>query len=93
MSRYGNEAPEEIDMRAVLTAALERWLQDCGLTQTAAASHLGTTQARVSDIKHGKISVSSPIARALIGKEAGDTADVQAPSGARSYDIRDVRYL
>ena len=54
MSRYGNEAPEEIDMRAVLTAALERWLQESGLTQTAAAVHLGTTQARVSDIKHGK---------------------------------------
>lgn len=54
MSRHGIEAPEEIDMRAVLSAALERWLHDCGLTQTAAAVRLGTTQARVSDIKHGK---------------------------------------
>jgi predicted XRE-type DNA-binding protein len=48
------EAPEEIEMRAVLTGALEAWLRDSGLTQTAAAAVLGTTQARVSEIKHGK---------------------------------------
>jgi transcription elongation factor GreA len=46
-----------------------------------------------ADLKHGKISVSSPIARALIGKEPGDTAEVQAPAGIRSYEIRDVRYV
>jgi transcription elongation factor GreA len=45
-----------------------------------------------ADIKDGKISVSSPIARALIGKGEGDTADVQAPGGVRSYDILAVRY-
>ncbi len=45
-----------------------------------------------ADIKHGKISVSSPIARALIGKSEGDTADVQAPGGVRSYDVLSVRY-
>ena len=45
-----------------------------------------------ADIKHGKISVSSPIARALIGKSEGDTADVQAPGGVRSYDVLGVRY-
>jgi transcription elongation factor GreA len=45
-----------------------------------------------ADIKHGKISVSSPIARALIGKNEGDTADVQAPGGIRSYDVLAVRY-
>ena len=45
-----------------------------------------------ADIKHGKISVSSPIARALIGKAEGDTADVQAPGGVRSYEIISVRY-
>jgi transcription elongation factor GreA len=45
-----------------------------------------------ADLKHGKISVSSPIARALIGKEAGDTVDVQAPAGVRHYDILDVRF-
>jgi transcription elongation factor GreA len=45
-----------------------------------------------ADIKEGKISVNSPIARALIGKTAGDTAEVQAPAGLRSYDILSVRY-
>ena len=45
-----------------------------------------------ADIKHGKISVSSPIARALIGKAEGDTADVEAPGGVRSYEILAVRY-
>jgi transcription elongation factor GreA len=45
-----------------------------------------------ADIKHGKISVSSPIARALIGKSEGDTADVQAPGGVRSYEVLAVRY-
>ena len=45
-----------------------------------------------ADIKAGKISVSSPIARALIGKNAGDTAEVRAPGGVREYDILDVRY-
>lgn len=46
-----------------------------------------------ADVKAGKISVSSPIARALIGKYAGDVADVQAPGGVRSYEIIDVRYI
>ena len=45
-----------------------------------------------ADIKVGKISVSSPIARALIGKYAGDVAEVQAPGGLREYEILDVRY-
>jgi transcription elongation factor GreA len=45
-----------------------------------------------ADIKKGKISISSPIARALIGKYAGDMAEVQAPGGVREYEILDVRY-
>ena len=45
-----------------------------------------------ADIKHGKISITSPIARALIGKGEGDVADVQAPGGVRSYEILSVRY-
>ncbi|HKY01435.1 MAG TPA: transcription elongation factor GreA [Burkholderiales bacterium] len=45
-----------------------------------------------ADIKEGKISISSPIARALIGKYAGDLAEVQAPGGLREYEILDVRY-
>jgi transcription elongation factor GreA len=46
-----------------------------------------------ADLKKGLISVSSPIARALIGKEAGDVATVMAPGGDRSYEIVDVRYV
>jgi transcription elongation factor GreA len=46
-----------------------------------------------ADLKLGLISISSPIARALIGKEAGDIAEVQAPGGLRSYEIVDVRYV
>jgi len=46
-----------------------------------------------ADIKQGLISISSPIARALIGKEAGDLAEFQAPGGTRSYEIVGVRYV
>ncbi len=46
-----------------------------------------------ADLKEGKISVSSPIARALIGKEAGDVAEVNAPSGLREYEVLGVRYV
>jgi transcription elongation factor GreA len=46
-----------------------------------------------ADIKQGKISISSPIARALIGKYAGDTAEVNAPGGVREYEILDVKYV
>src|SRR5688572_18560787 len=45
-----------------------------------------------ADIKAGRISVTSPMARALIGKEAGEWADVQAPGGVKKYEILDVRY-
>ena len=46
-----------------------------------------------ADLKLGLISISSPIARALIGKEAGDVAEVQAPGGLRHWEIVDVRYV
>ena len=45
-----------------------------------------------ADIKQGRISINSPIARALIGKEAGDIVDVQTPGGVKRYEIVDVRY-
>ena len=46
-----------------------------------------------ADIKQGRISIGSPIARALIGKEAGDVAEVQAPGGIKRYEIVEVRYV
>ncbi len=45
-----------------------------------------------ADLKENKISISSPIARALIGKSVGDVATVHAPGGARQVEILDVRY-
>ncbi|MGN6514432.1 MAG: transcription elongation factor GreA [Rhizomicrobium sp.] len=46
-----------------------------------------------SDIKKGKISISSPISRALIGKSKGDSVEVAAPGGARSYEILKVEFV
>jgi transcription elongation factor GreA len=46
-----------------------------------------------ADIKAGLVSVGSPIARALIGKEEGEVATVQAPGGIREYEIVEVRYI
>lgn len=46
-----------------------------------------------ADIKQGKISINSPIARALIGKYSGDVAEVQAPVGVREYEIINVVYI
>jgi len=46
-----------------------------------------------ADIKQGRISISSPTARALIGKYSGDVAEVKAPGGVREYEILDVKYI
>ena len=46
-----------------------------------------------ADIKQGKVSVNSPLARALIGKESGDVAEVMAPGGIREYEVLDVTYI
>ena len=46
-----------------------------------------------ADIRQGFISINSPIARALVGKAAGDEVDVAAPGGTKTYEIIDVRYV
>ncbi len=46
-----------------------------------------------ADIRQRKISISSPIARALIGKSSGDVAEVQAPGGVREYEVVNVQYI
>jgi transcription elongation factor GreA len=46
-----------------------------------------------ADIKNGKISISSPIARGLIGKSEGDIAEVVAPGGIKEYEVLDVQYI
>jgi transcription elongation factor GreA len=45
-----------------------------------------------SDIKEGKISITSPVARALVGREVGDEVRVKAPGGVRNYEVSDVRW-
>jgi transcription elongation factor GreA len=50
---------------------------------------VGETEA---DVKDGRVSITSPIARALIGKTKGDTVEVTAPGGARSYEIINVQF-
>jgi transcription elongation factor GreA len=74
--------------RVVFGATVD--LEDGKSRETVTYKIVGDDEA---DIKQGKISVSSPIARALIGKSEGETADVQAPGGLRSYDILAVRYV
>lgn len=73
--------------RVVFGATVE--LEDIGSGDTVTYQVVGDDEA---DIKLGQISVSSPIARALIGKYAGDTVDVQAPGGVRQYEVLDVLY-
>lgn len=77
----------DADGRCVFGATVELEDQDTGDQVTYQI--VGEDEA---DIKEGKLSVSSPMARALIGKYAGDIAQVQAPGGMREYEILDVRY-
>ena len=45
-----------------------------------------------ADVKSGRISIASPIARALVGKKVGDQVEVTAPGGAKSYEVLDIRF-
>ena len=78
----------DADGRCVFGATVE--LEDVSAGGTVTYQIVGDDEA---DIKQGKISVSSPIARALIGKYAGDVADVHAPGGVRHYEVVDVHYV
>ena len=77
----------DADGRCVFGATLDLEDQDSGDSVTYQI--VGEDEA---DIKLGKLSFGSPRARALIGKYAGDIAQVQAPGGLREYEIIDVRY-
>ncbi len=78
----------DADGRCVFASTVE--LEDLDTGQVVTYQIVGEDEA---DIKAGKISVSSPIARALIGKYAGDVTEVQAPGGVREFEILDVRYV
>jgi transcription elongation factor GreA len=78
----------DADGRIVFGATVD--LEDLGSGDKVTYQVVGDDEA---DIRASKISVSSPIARALIGKSVGDVAEVQAPSGVREYEVLDVRYI
>ena len=78
----------DADGRCVFGATVE--LEDLDTGETLTYQIVGDDEA---DIKEGKIAITSPIARALIGKFAGDGADVQAPKGVRELELIDVRYV
>lgn len=70
-----------------------------GATVTIEDSESGDTQRYTivgeheADIKRGRISIGAPVARALIGKEVGDTVTVQSPKGKREYEVTEVEWL
>jgi transcription elongation factor GreA len=78
----------DADGRCVFGSTVELQDQEAGSMVTYQI--VGDDEA---DIKKGKISISSPIARALIGKYSGDMVEVQAPGGVREYEILDVKYI
>ncbi len=65
-------------------------LEDEGSAKKVTYQIVGEDEA---DLKLGLINISSPIARAMIGKEEGDSVEVQAPGGVRHYEIVSVKYL
>ena len=77
-----------VEGRVVFGATVE--LEDLDTEETVVYQIVGDVEA---DIKQNKIAVSSPIARALIGKEEGDIATVNAPAGIREYEIIEVKYI
>ena len=82
--------PETInaDGRCVFGATVE--LEDVNTGDVMVYQIVGDDEA---DIRQRKISISSPIARALIGKVSGDIAEVQAPGGVREYEVVNVQYI
>ena len=82
--------PVELDAegRCVFGATVE--LEELETGESMTYQIVGEDEA---DIKQGMISISSPTARALIGKSVGDIAEVQAPGGLREYEILSVKYV
>jgi transcription elongation factor GreA len=76
------------DDRVVFGTTVE--LIDTASNETVSYQIVGEDEA---DLKLGKISYSSPIAKALIGKSAGDVAEVRTPGGVKEFEIVDVKYV
>jgi len=81
--------PAELDVAGQVVFGATVDLEDLESGERLVYQIVGDLEA---DIRAGQISVSSPVARALIGKREGDVAEVHAPSGLREYEILDVRY-
>jgi len=81
--------PAHVDAHGRIVFGATVDLADAGTGDRVTYQIVGDDEA---DLKHGKISVSSPIARALIGKSEGDIAEVEAPGGIREYEVLAVRY-
>ncbi|MFZ1417352.1 MAG: transcription elongation factor GreA [Burkholderiaceae bacterium] len=82
--------PSTLDAEGRVVFGATVVLEDLESNQEVRYQIVGDDEA---DIKESKISISSPIARALIGKYAGDVAQVQAPSGVREYEVVEVLYI
>jgi len=82
--------PSEVDAGGRVVFGSTVVLEDEESGQEVTYQIVGEDEA---DLKAGMISIGSPIARAMIGKEAGDTAAVQAPGGVKHYEIVAVKYI
>ena len=78
----------DADGRVVFGATVD--MEDVDQGKSVTYQIVGDDEA---DLKEGKISLNSPVARALSGKYAGDVVEVQTPGGVREYEILDVRYV
>jgi transcription elongation factor GreA len=82
--------PSLLDAEGRVVFASTVSLEDLGSGEKVKYQIVGTDEA---DLKEMKVSITSPIARALIGKYAGDVVEVQAPGGVREYEILEVYYI
>jgi transcription elongation factor GreA len=82
--------PTTLDAEGRVVFASTVLLEDLETGQKVTYQIVGEDEA---DIKESKVSITSPIARALIGKYAGDVVGVQAPAGIREYEVLDVQYI
>ncbi|HEX7634208.1 MAG TPA: transcription elongation factor GreA [Noviherbaspirillum sp.] len=82
--------PAVLDAEGRIVFASTVDLEDLESGQKVTYQIVGEDEA---DLKEKKVSITSPIARALIGKYAGDVVEVNAPSGVREYEVLEVRYI